>query len=1318
MEANHQPRIEIYEVFFIENGGTSLMKKKYKQMIGFMLALIMCLSITPIQTSATEPTDEESPEDEYLIANDLSEIYHDIINVTMEEFCEMVISNTYINPSFNPTKGYLVADQFYIPPVAMRDPNVDYTVPHLCTHHATQPFFMAFMSGTLWHSFNGFADGNTGQEGRYTATIDGQTNVSFCATPEWQAMTSMTYNIRTTQSPNDNPLLAKILFYGYGGPSGENLWSYSTTHWMAAHAYPGSSFNGSSEYASQLAQANAKPLPPNEFTMIFYGVAGEWLVSDTGTNQQRQSFLTWYYDPPPPVGHLEIRKVSSNPTMSDGNPLYSLEGAVFNVFSHSTLLGTITTNAEGRGRLNDIDPSLTGLHIVEVQPPRGFALNNTIINFEIVADQTTTITVSNRPQNDPIGIMVRKRDADTNAPIPQGNAGLEGAEFTLRFYTGHFTTAAQLSGQTPVRTWVVRTDANGVAFLLSNYLVSGDPFYFAGNGDPTLPLGTLTIQESKPPEGYLVNNELFIRQITSTGWAESVFTFSTPIVPENVIRGGVEIEKWDIERNNSGLKQGDATLTGAVFEIINRSTNSVIVNGINYAPNAVVHTIKTNANGVAITTNNLLPYGRYEIREHTEPTGYLPTGIISRIFDITQNGVIVRLNTDNTAIKNDIIRGGVYVEKWDNEIVRRHAQGGATLEGAVFEIVNRSNDSVLVRGALFAPGEVVYTMKPTDINGATITSDYLLPYGTYEVREISPPYYGYLATGVLSRTFVIREHGVIVQLNTPETAIRNNPIRGDLRGVKIAEGNAYRLANVPFRITSVTTGENHVIVTDANGEFNTHSSWNPHSQNTNRGQTSLDGIWFGEISTLNDDLGALIFDRYIIEELRAEANEGFELLKFEVSIHRHMTVVDLGTLTDIRIPIPEISTTAMDRETTSNSAFVSEETVVIDTVYYSGFVSGREYIIKGVLMDKETEEPLHIDGKPVTAERSFRAFGAAGTVTVEFIFNSIGFEGKSIVVFQELYYNNTLVAEHTDIDCEFQTITFAAPRIKTLASCPDGNKVLDINSEVRIIDSVFYENLIKGERYTLRGILMDKETGEPLLIDGKTVTAESTFRAVETSGTVDVTFKFNSVSLIGKSVVVFQNLYWNNEVNYEHTDIDNVDQTVTFKIPKIMTLAHGVNKNKIIPIDKNAVIVDVVSYENLVPGQTYTLVGMLMDKETRKPLLVNGKEVVAQTTFTAKESSGRAEVIFTFDTTTLEGKTIVVYEYLYFEREIIAEHTDINDLDQTVTVFTKEPEPDKNTGTGAQTGQDGLPVWILIVGVGAFCGATGLIMYVRRKKNE
>ena len=191
------------------------------------------------------------------------------------------------------------------------------------------------------------------------------------------------------------------------------------------------------------------------------------------------------------------------------------------------------------------------------------------------------------------------------------------------------------------------------------------------------------------------------------------------------------------------------------------------------------------------------------------------------------------------------------------------------------------SDAVLVEGKLYKKNEVVKTIH-TDIEGVASTSADLLPYGNFRIVESEAPN-GYLTDGAKPIDFAITENGKIVDLTDEAHSIYNQIKRGDIEGVKIGAGTHKRLADVPFRITSKTTGENHVVVTDDNGQFSTSAEWASHKHNTNAGKTSEDGVWFGT-SEPDDSKGALPYDTYIIEELRSDSNKGFELSEGKDSV--------------------------------------------------------------------------------------------------------------------------------------------------------------------------------------------------------------------------------------------------------------------------------------------------------------------------------------------------------------------------------------------------------------------------------------------------
>ena len=232
----------------------------------------------------------------------------------------------------------------------------------------------------------------------------------------------------------------------------------------------------------------------------------------------------------------------------------------------------------------------------------------------------------------------------------------------------------------------------------------------------------------------------------------------------------------------------------------------------------------------------------------------------------------------------------------------------------------------------------------------------------------------------------------------------------------------------------------------------------------------------------------------------------------------------------------------------------------------------------------------------------------------------------------------------------------------------EGEKEVDPLDKVTLTDTVSYTGLVPGKEYRATGVLMDKETGEKLLVDGKEITAETVFVPETKNGSVDVTFIFDATGLHGKEIVVFEDLYRENVLLATHTDINDEGQTVKIKNPEIGTKATADGKKEI-TADK-ITITDVVSYKDLTPGKEYKLTGVLMNKATNDKLLIDGKEITAEATFTPKATTGEVEMTFTFDARELTAETeVVVFETLYRDDLEFAAHADISDADQTVKIL-------------------------------------------------
>ena len=453
--------------------------------------------------------------------------------------------------------------------------------------------------------------------------------------------------------------------------------------------------------------------------------------------------------------------------------------------------------------------------------------------------------------------------------------------------------------------------------------------------------------------------------------------------------------------------------------------------------------------------------------------------------------------------------------------------------------------------------------------------------------------------------------------------------------------------------------------------------------NTNKYQASLrDKYKVAGDDFFKNEQGAIVIPRGTITIREIKAPKGFKVdpsiyvTHVDNDLHSNDKLVyNFGNAPEqLNKPlVPKIGTTAMDVSTTDNVGSHGKKVKLVDKVSYKQLSEGETYTVKGKLMDKATGQPLLVNGREVTAEKTFTVTnanstitgdGASGSVDLEYEVDSTVLVGKTTVVFEHLYYDGKEIAAHADIDAQRQSVHF--PKVGTTAKSRETNSNLGMpRANETIVDTVKYENLVVGKVYTVKGKLMDKATKQPIKDEhGNEITTSKTFTATSKSGSVDLEYTYNSLNRQGKTTVVFEDMYHNDKLVATHSDITDINQTIDY--PNIHTKADVKQIGKL--KDGNITIVDKVFYKNLTIGKVYTVKGKLMDKATGQPLIVNGKEVTAEKTFTATRNAGSIDIEFTLPAKALQGKTTVVYEDMYNDGVKIATHSDITDSNQTVSI--------------------------------------------------
>ena len=994
-----------------------------------------------------------------------------------------------------------------------------------------------------------------------------------------------------------------------------------------------------------------------------------------------------------------------------------MEGAVYTVYSNSGLTdvaGSITTDRDGYGILEELEPG--SYWVKETKQAPGHALDPTVYPVEVRSDETTRVngkTVSDIPQSDPVGMLVGKVDADTNESEPEGDATLEGALFTARYYAGDYADAASAEASgAPARTWVFETDADGFAYLADEYKHSGDPLYYQTNGDASIPLGTVLIQETRAPQGYNLDDghgrdpKVFCVRITQGGAVgESVYTYNSPKVPDTVKRGDfrlvkeVPVEIYDSPSGDMPQEVVRVLVPGVKFELYNDSESAVLSpeSGKLVEPGNRVCTITVNENGLATTKDDnanvngwskpsdwtgALAYGTYRIHE------VIPQDVADA-FKAKWGKTLLPVEDWKTTIREE----GQYdppqlvndhIPQTPLKVVKVDTETGRQVPLPVSFQLEDASGNLVTYTSHYPATDTIDTWTANERGELTLPM--LLEEGDYTLKEVEAPY-GYVKELEGKAFHVDADYNgwddplVIEFSNMPQkatiTVAKTDALTGDPVDESVYIVKAAETIQTPDGTIRAHEGE--IVATLTTGED---------------GKATTPELYLGTYTVYE----AKAKDGYALDI--AEKTVTLEYAGQDVALYDHEeAVTDEPTTPSIKkmdALDPEKAVAGAKFHVWNDEGAFDEEMATDE----NGVIS-LTYAKHGTYHIQEVEAPegyviadLDDEGKP--------------TVT-DFVVNDQG-----MIEWDE---TGAMAAQH-----EFTLENMPKTMKTTATDSESGTHEGQARDELTIVDTIEYTGLIPGNEYTVSGTLMDKATGEPALDDeGDEITASTTFTAEESCGTVDVTFTFAGVNLAGKSLVAFETMEFGGAEYMVHADIDDVEQAVA--IVDIATNARDAETGTNVgTIGERVKLIDAVAYTGLAPGSSYKLFTMLMDKATGNPLTGDdGLPIVGTTEFVPETLDGTIDVEVETDSRELTGHDIVFFEKLSdAEENIIATHEDIEDEGQTVSFPEPLTEPE-NPGkgypkTGALAEVDPVTASVAVILLCGIAGAT--YAFVRRSRKQ
>lgn len=945
--------------------------------------------------------------------------------------------------------------------------------------------------------------------------------------------------------------------------------------------------------------------------------------------------------------NLTVTKTDAETKSAQGDA--TLAGAVYGIYNNGKLVDKYTTDKNG---------SFTTSYYVcgdnwtlkEIEPSEGYLLDETEYHIGAEAKKYTlennsvSIGVTEDILKGKISIIKHTDDGSTKIETPE-----VGAEFQVYLKSsGSYTKAKESERDTLIC----------------------DEYGFAETKD--LPYGTYTVHQTKGWNGteFIADFDVFISENNKT------YKY---LINNASLESYVKIVKVDSETGKQ------IPYAGAGFQIFAPDRNKVTMK-YTYPNFTEIDTFYTNSDGYLITPETL-PYGKgYSVVEVQAPYGYVldSTPIY---FDITaentteENGVtIVKTEKKNTPQK-----GTITVEK----------------TGEIFSNVTSSGEEVTIYQTEYS------------VNGLSSAV-----FEIYADEDITTP----------DGTVRVKKDELVATLktNTKGTAISKQLYLGKYRVVEKTAPNGFVLNKTVNHIELTYSGQNEKVT-------NTLTSFTNDRQKVVIDLTKIleqdEKFNIGN----NNEIFNVSFGLYADEDLKA--SNGTVIPKD--GLIEIITCDEKGKATfttDLPIGsyyVKEISTDShyilSDKKYPVVFEYAGQDTATVHISVNDGEPIENEIIygtIKGLKIDRETGENIAgaLFGMFKAEEKELLEKTAILTAESNeegiFTFENVPYgeyiihELKPAEGYLPNEENYQVTISNNEEIIEITVENDKIPELKTTATI-DGKKEVGATEVFTLEDVVEYKHLVPGKEYKVKGILMDKTTGDPLLIDEKEIPSETTFTPDEPSGEVLVSFEFDARYIKEDTdIVVFESLYSEDKELAVHADLEDVGQNVTVKIPKIGTKA-SIDGKKEFTVNGDITIDDVVSYKHLTAGKEYTIKGVLMDKATGKAFLVDGEEIRSEVTFTPETADGEVTVSFTFDGSAITKDTeIVAFETLYRDGKEIAVHDDIDDKDQTVTIHP-QPEPEK-----PQTGDNSNLGFYIGLGSVAVGGLIAFLIIKFKKKDE